>query len=229
MMKGYFITATDTDAGKTFVSAALLAAAGQQGLRTAALKPVAAGAVHTAAGWRNDDALRLMAAANTPFPYHWVNPVCLEPAIAPHIAARDEGVELSAERVKEACLPVLESDIDWLLVEGAGGWRVPLNAQETVADLARAFGFPVILVVAMRLGCINHALLSAEAILADGLELAGWVANSPSPLMARYGDNIETLKQHLDAPLLGEVPHLPGAAPQGGHAQAARFLRLPPD
>ncbi|MCK9469628.1 MAG: dethiobiotin synthase [Porticoccaceae bacterium] len=226
-MKGYFVTATDTDAGKTFVGAALLAAAGQAGLRTAALKPVAAGAEQTAEGLCNDDALILMKAANTPLPYPWVNPVCLTPAIAPHIAAREAGMELSVATVLEACRPVLQTDVDWLLVEGAGGWRVPLNEKETVADLAKAFGFPVVLVVAMRLGCINHALLSAEAIRADGLQLAGWIANSTTAEMHRYADNVATLKQRLKAPLLGEIPYLSGIAPEGTHLRAANFIQMP--
>ncbi len=214
---------TDTDAGKTLVTAGLLALAGQQGLRAAGLKPVAAGARRTAEGPRNRDALQLLEAASARFPYHQVNPVCLEPAMAPHIAARDIGASLSVDGLLACCRPLLQGDADLLLVEGAGGWRVPLNDSETLADLARGLGFPVILVVAMRLGCINHALLSAEAIRADGLSLAGWVANSVTGEMPRYRDNVETLQHWLGAPLLGEIPHLPG----GDYRDAARFLRLP--
>jgi dethiobiotin synthetase len=222
-VRGYFVTATDTDAGKTFVTAALLAGAARRGLRAAGLKPVAAGAEPTAEGLRNGDALTLMGAASAAFPYEQVNPLCLAPPIAPHIAAREAGITLDVAGVLAACRPLLHSDLDLLLVEGAGGWRVPLNATETLADLARALGFPVILVVAMRLGCINHALLSAEAIRADGLTLAGWVANSPVVEMPRYRDNLATLAARLGAPLLGEIPPLPS----GDYREAAARLTLP--
>ena len=223
-MKGYFVTATDTDAGKTFVTAALLSRAGQLGFRAAGLEPVAAGAEWTVEGLRNGDALTLMDAASATFPYQQVNPLCLAPPIAPHIAAREAGITLDVAGVLAGCRPLLDGDLDLLLVEGAGGWRVPLNDTQTLADFARALGFPVILVVAMRLGCINHALLSAEAIRADGLTLAGWVANSPAGEMSRYQDNVATLTARLAAPLLGEIPVIPS----GDYRDATHFIDLPP-
>lgn len=222
-MSGYFVTGTDTDVGKTLVTAALLARAGAMGLRTLALKPVAAGAEHTGEGLRNSDALLLQGAANQPCVYNEINPFCLEPAIAPHIAAREAGIVLDAITVAARCRPILDRAVDLLLVEGAGGWRVPLNDRETFADLARILGCPVILVVGMKLGCINHALLTAEAIRADGLELAGWVTNRVVPAMSRYRENRDTLIQRLGAPLLGEVPFIPG----GDYRQAAQWLALP--
>ncbi|MFA5493983.1 MAG: dethiobiotin synthase [Porticoccaceae bacterium] len=222
-MSGYFVTGTDTDAGKTLVTAALLARAGGAGLRTLALKPVAAGAERTAEGLRNSDALILQGAANQPCTYDDINPFCLAPAIAPHIAAREAGVILDAITVAARCRPMLGRAADLLLVEGAGGWRVPLNDRESFADLARVLGFPVILVVGMKLGCINHALLTADAIRADGLEVAGWVANRVAPTMSRYRENRDTLAQRLGAPLLGEVPFIAG----GDYRQAAQWLVLP--
>lgn len=222
-MKGYFVTGTDTDAGKTFVAAALLAKAAGQGLRTIALKPVAAGADQTPAGLRNDDALILQQASNQPLAYDSINPVCLKAAVAPHIAAREEGIELSVATVMEQCRPLLATKADFLLVEGAGGWRVPLNDSESFADLARALGFPVILVVGMKLGCINHALLSAEAIRRDGLSLAGWVANSLAGEMPRYRENRDTLSHWLAAPLLGEMPFVTS----GDFRDGAQWISLP--
>jgi len=222
-VKSYFVTGTDTDAGKTFVAAALLLKAAQLGLRTSALKPVAAGAEQTAEGWRNDDALTLQQASSQRFAYNSVNPVCLREAIAPHIAAREEGIELTVASLMEQCRPLLCGEGDFLLVEGAGGWRVPLNDSESFADLARALGFPVILVVGMKLGCINHALLSAEAIHRDGLTLAGWVANSVAGEMPRYRENRATLNHWLAAPLLGEIPFIPS----GDYRAAAQWISLP--
>jgi len=224
MMRGYFVTGTDTEVGKTFAAAALLARAGSQGLRTAAWKPIAAGAQATEQGLRNDDALSLMAACNQQLPYEVVNPVCLAPAIAPHIAAVEEGVELSVANLVPAFQPIVACGAEFFLVEGAGGWRVPLNEKETFADLAIALGLPVVLVVAMRLGCINHALLSAEAVVRDGLQLAGWIANQPTASrMARCGENLETLRHLLPAPLLGELPYISGS----DFRAAAPILRLP--
>lgn len=205
MSRRYFVTGTDTEVGKTAVSCALLHAAGALGLRTAAVKPVAAGCD---AQGHNEDALALQAAMNMSLPYEQVNPVALQPAIAPHIAAARVGKRLQVERLAGLCRGVFASGADLVLVEGAGGWRVPLGPRETLADLAVALGSDVILVVGMRLGCINHALLTAEAIRADGLHLAGWVANQPGERMSCHEENVDTLRQLLPAPLLGELPHL---------------------
>jgi dethiobiotin synthetase len=205
MAKSFFVTGTDTEVGKTVVSAGLLLAAKASGLRTAAVKPVAAGCDEQG---HNEDALLLQSVITEPLSYEQINPVALQPAIAPHIAAQQAGRQLSAARLAGFCRGVMSSRVDLVVVEGAGGWRVPLNSRETLADLAIALQTPVILVVAMRLGCINHALLTAEAVRRDGLPLAGWVANCAGPRMDSYADNLATLQQLLPAPLLGEIPHL---------------------
>lgn len=208
----FFVTGTDTDAGKTLVACGLLAAASAQGLRTLALKPVAAGAEKRSGELRNDDALNLMAAMSEKLSYAQVNPVVFEEAIAPHIAADHEGRRLTAAQLAGYCRGSMMHPADFLLVEGAGGWRVPLNHRETLAALAVELNLPVILVVGMKLGCISHALLTADAIRADGLSLAGWVANRVDPDMACFEENLATLQGMLPAPCLGVVPHL-GAGP----------------
>lgn len=211
MNTSYFVTGTDTEVGKTVTACALLAAAASRGLNTAAVKPVAAGCD---ADGRNEDAVALMAAMTAEMPYEQVNPIALDAAIAPHIAAQEEGVPLSVATLSSHCREVVAAlGADFVLVEGAGGWRVPLGPRETLADLARELGFGVVLVVGMRLGCINHALLTAEAVARDGLALAGWVANQPGERMNRHEENLATLKALLPAPFLGELPHTPGADP----------------
>ncbi len=200
-----FVAGTDTGVGKTRVSVALLLKLAQLGFRTAALKPVAAGVDPGARG--NEDALLLQAAATEKLPYESVNPVLLDAAIAPHIAAAEQGVRLSASACLAGCAAALAAPADWLLVEGAGGWWVPLNERESMADIARGLEAGVILVVGMRLGCLNHALLSASAIAADGLPLLGWIANQIDPDMPFQQANIETLQARLDAPLLGQVSY----------------------
>lgn len=206
MADAYFVTGTDTGVGKTLVAAALLLAAGARGARTIGLKPIASGAAATPAGLRNEDALALLAAMNRELPYGEVNPVVLAPAIAPHIALAAEGLALDVAALHARCLPALARPHDFAVVEGAGGWRVPLNHAETLAGLACRLGFPVVLVVGLRLGCINHALLTAEAIRADGLELAGWVANHVDPGMSCPAENLATLDAMLGAPRLGVIP-----------------------
>lgn len=205
MSKTYFVTGTDTEVGKTAISCALLAAARAAGMRTAAIKPVAAGCDSQG---RNEDALQLQASMTERLDYAQVNPVALAAPIAPHIAAAEEGRRLQAARLAGLCRGVMSCGADLVLVEGAGGWRVPLSPRETLADLARELQLGVILVVGMRLGCINHALLTAEAVRRDGLALVGWVANQPGASMQRYEENLDTLRELLAAPLLGEVPHL---------------------
>jgi len=206
MSKTWFVTGTDTGVGKTAVSCGLLAAAAAKGLRTAAVKPVAAGCDENC---QNEDALYLQAAMTGDLEYSQINPVALEAAIAPHIAAQLEGKSLQASRLAGLCRGVMLGGADLLLIEGAGGWRVPLNPRETLADLAIELQVGVIMVVGMRLGCINHALLTAEAIQRDGLQLVAWVANQPGPRMDRHEENLETLVQLLPAPLLGDVPLVP--------------------
>lgn len=207
--KSFFITGTDTGVGKTLVSAALLVAAKNRGLSTAALKPVAAGCEVTDAGLRNEDALLLHRLITSDLRYEQINPVALEPAIAPHIAAQQAKRGLSVDRLAGFCRGVL-NNADFTVVEGAGGWRVPLNPAETLADLARVLNLPVILVVGIRLGCINHGLLTVEAIARDGLHIAGWVANCIDPHMPCQQENIATLAQRIPAPCLAVVPNLVG-------------------
>lgn len=212
MAQTYFVTGTDTDAGKTSVAAGLLFAVKQQQFSTLAMKPIASGCAVTAQGLRNSDALALMAHSTVKLPYSQVNPYAFAPAIAPHIAAQEAGVELCVTDLDQAAQVVLLQQADFTLIEGAGGWRVPISTTEFLSDLAIALKLPVILVVGVKLGCINHALLTAQAIQSDGLELAGWVANVVDPHCARLTENLATLKQQMLAPCLATVPYLPLAS-----------------
>jgi dethiobiotin synthetase len=223
-MAGYFIAGTDTGAGKTYVAAGLLEAFNQAGYVTAVMKPVASGCDETEHGLRNEDALILQQHASLDLEYDRVNPYSFSPPIAPHIAAREIGVQIDiAEIVHQAQQLQTESDI--LLVEGIGGWLVPVDDNHTMADIARQIGLPVILVVGMRLGCLNHALLSAAAIENSGMTLAGWVANFPMGAMAREHENIDALQQRLGAPLLATLPYMdPVDARQvAGHLDLAKL------
>ena len=204
MSRTVFITGTDTGVGKTLITRALLQKLQGGGHSAAGFKPVASGAARTAQGLRNDDALVLQAASTSGLSYEEVNPWCFEPAIAPHLAAREAGVEISLAAL-DAAHQRLASRHDWVVVEGAGGWLVPLSPRHSFADWVGGHDWPVILVVAMRLGCINHALLSAEAIQRR-TSLLGWVANVLPPAQERLRDNIDTLRAQLDAPLLATVP-----------------------
>lgn len=222
MTAAFFITGTDTEVGKTTIAAALLHAARQAGLSTAAAKPVASGCERTTDGLRNNDALALLGECSLSMRYEQVNPFAFEPAIAPHLAAREAGIELSVAKLLQPVRDMLEMGADFSVVEGAGGWRVPLAGRETLSELSIQLGLPVILVVGVRLGCINHALLSAEAIARDGLHLAGWVANIVDPATSRLQENLETLTERLAAPCLGQVPRLASASP----TEVARYLDL---
>ncbi|MEM1153322.1 MAG: dethiobiotin synthase [Pseudomonadota bacterium] len=220
MTKTLFIAGTDTEVGKTAVSCALLVAAREAGLSTAAIKPVAAGCDENGC---NEDALALMNCMTTTMDYAQVNPVALTSAIAPHIAAQQEGRALRMSQLAGYCRGVMADGADLVLIEGAGGWRVPLNDRETLADLAVELGAGVILVVGMRLGCINHALLSAEAILGDEAPLLGWIANQVEGEMPCYSENLAYLRQGLPCPLLGEIPQL---SPFDPEAAAGYFSGL---
>ncbi|WP_460417958.1 dethiobiotin synthase [Pseudomonas sp. microsymbiont 2] len=213
MSQAYFIAGTDTDVGKTTIAAGLLHAARQLGLSTLAAKPVASGCSVTPKGLRNSDALALIDESSIKLPYEAINPFAFEPAIAPHVAAREAGVALSVPALRDAMQQVLGQRADFTLIEGAGGWRVPLSDHANLSDLAIALKLPVILVVGVRLGCINHALLSAEAIARDGLQLAGWVANIVDPRTSRLEENLSSLAERLPAPCLGRVPWLKQAGP----------------
>ncbi len=218
-----FVTGTDTGVGKTMVSAAILEAAKAAGKRTLAMKPVASGCELAAEGLRNEDALILQQAATESLPYDQVNPVALEPAIAPHVAAAQAGRTITASRLVGFCRGMQVRSGDLLLVEGAGGWRVPLNERETFSAVPRELGMPVVLVVPLQLGCINHALLTAEAIRSDGLTLAGWVANHPGPeTMSCEQETLEYLLGHMGAPCLGVLPW----QQEGGAEALAGHLKI---
>lgn len=219
MKNAYFLTGTDTAIGKTFITCALLQHAARKGLRAAGLKPVSAG---TDAAGKNDDVENIRAASNVALPPEVINTYCLKAEVAPHIAAAEEGVVIEFAPIKAACRRAVEA-ADLVIVEGVGGFCVPLGGDHNSADLAVTLGLPIILVVGMRLGCINHTLLTAEAIASRGLTIAGWVANRIDPAMSHFEENLASLQELLYAPLLGVVPH----APPGGSAGAADFLQLP--
>ena len=221
--KVFFITGTDTDIGKTEVAAGLLVAANKKGLRTAAIKPVAAGCQNNGDGPQNDDALKLQSLTSVELSYQQVNPVALDEPMAPHIAAQEQRKSLTADRLTGFCRGVTMLPMDFLVIEGAGGWRVPINKRETMADIPKQLNAEVILVVGIRLGCINHALLTAQAIRLDGLKIAGWVANILDTEMLRIDENIDTLKQMLIEPCLGVIPRLTDISPQ----QVAAHLTIP--
>ncbi|NNC54372.1 MAG: dethiobiotin synthase [Pseudomonadales bacterium] len=218
--KTFFVTGTDTGVGKTHVAVALLHAFSAQGLKTAALKPVAAGAdtvcesgsAANVEAMANSDAVALHQAANAGQNLAQVNPVLLHDAIAPHIAAQQAGRALSVSELIDA-VRIAQQGADVLVVEGAGGWLVPINERQTLADVAAGLQAQVILVVGMRLGCLNHALLSAAAIRASGCELAAWVANVIDPDMPALRANIDYLKQQLDAPMIAELAWAPAKSP----------------
>lgn len=219
------MTGTDTGVGKTWIAAAILHAAGQAGLRTIGLKPLAAGCNGMRDGLPvNEDAAIINEAATVRQHYAVVNPWLLERAIAPHIAAREEGAELSAAALAEHCRSVQTAGVDLIVIEGAGGWLVPLSDAETMADFGARLGAPVILVVDMKLGCLNHALLTAAAIDATGLCLAGWVANCTGPEMEAADANVETLTARLDAPLLGRVPRVDSPAAAAAYLDIRQIL-----
>jgi len=199
----YFVTGTDTGVGKTLISCALLHGFAAQGKRVVGMKPVAAGC---ADGGQHEDVLQLRAAGNVLAGEGQINPYCFVQAVAPHLAAQFVGVRINLARIVES-FSELNAQADVVIVEGAGGFVVPLNDEQDGADLAMQLGLPIILVVGMRLGCLNHALLTAEAIAARGLTLAGWVANVPDANMAMLNENITALQQRIGAPLLGVVPY----------------------
>jgi dethiobiotin synthetase len=213
MVKDYFITGTDTEIGKSWVSAGLISKFVNEGNKVAGMKPIASGCEQTPDGLRNEDALLLQKCCNVDAEYNLINPYHFPEPIAPHIAAEKAGVEISFHHILHS-YQQLESISDIVIVEGVGGWRVPLGKDGDVAALARQLGLPVILVVGLRLGCINHALLTAEAIQSDGLELAGWVGNCVASEMAEQQANIDTLQQSLNAPCIGIVPYLNACEPQ---------------
>lgn len=216
---GFFVTGTDTGIGKTLFSAALLHALADLGIRAVGMKPVAAGAESRDGVWVNEDVAMLAAASGVKAPAELANPYLFREAIAPHLAADHKGVAIEIPRIA-AALEALAGLADVVVVEGVGGFRVPLGPNRDSADLAVRLGLPVILVVGMRLGCLNHALLTAEAIARRNLRLAGWVANRIDPEMSAYDENLATLTKLMDAPLLAELPAMTTPDP----IRAARLI-----
>ena len=222
-MKGIFVTGTDTDCGKTMVACGVVAALRARGLRVGVMKPVAAGAEAGPAGLRNRDALDLIAASGVDLPYEDVNPFVYAPPVAPHVAATQAGKPICFAVIRDSFTRIAAAS-DAVVVEGAGGWRVPLGPDGDMADLAVALGVPVLLVVGLRLGCLNHALLTAEAVALRGCRLAGWVGSRVDPRMAALDENLATLREGLAAPCWGVVPHLESPAATA----VAAHLSLPP-
>lgn len=221
--RAFFVTGTDTNVGKTVVTAALLHAARAKGLRANGMKPVASGCTIAADGLRNADALALMRQNSTPFAYETINPCAYEPAIAPHVAAAEAKRPIDFGTIGTAFNMIAEES-DLILVEGAGGWLVPLGDGRTMADLAGRLWLGIVLVVGLRLGCLNHAFLTAQSISARGLRLAGWVANTIDADFARLDENLAALRAGLPAPCLGHLPRLPDpddAAAAAGHLDVA--------
>ncbi|WP_440531458.1 dethiobiotin synthase [Variovorax sp. YR566] len=216
--RAWFVTGTDTGIGKTLVSSAMLSLLAGSGLRAVGMKPVAAGLEDMNGEWCNEDVEQLHAAGNVDAPLALRCPYLLRPPMSPHLAAREEGVHIALQPMLSA-FAELSARADAVVVEGVGGFCVPFGDDLDSADLAVALGLPVILVVGLRLGCLNHALLSAEAIRARGLVLAGWVASMVDPSMLAPQANLQTLRARLGVPLLGIVPHLehPDAASAARH------------
>lgn len=224
MRPDVYVTGTDTGIGKTFASCALLHALRGQGMRAVGMKPVASGCTWLDGGWKNDDALALQQASAVEVAYADINPFALEHPLAPELAARDAGTEVTLPPIFDAYAR-LATKADAVVVEGVGGWAAPLSSSLMQVDLVRALELPVVLVVGLRLGCLNHALLSARAIEADGATLAGWIGSHVDPAMARVEDNLKMLQARLPAPCWGVLPHMPNAEPaaMAGHLRVAQL------
>lgn len=213
-MTACFVIGTDTGVGKTRVSVAMLRGFQATHARCVGMKPVASGCEWNGERWVNDDAQQLQAASTLQAPLDFTNPYAFPAAIAPHLAAREVGVAVNLDHI-EASFHALRQQADAVVVEGAGGLLVPLNDEgHTLADLVQRLNIPVVLVVGMRLGCLNHALLTQEALLARRVPFAGWVANALSPDMPQLQANVDTLRQHLQAPLMAQWGWLPDALPE---------------
>lgn len=227
--RGFFVTGTDTECGKTEISLACMQLLQQRGLSVLGMKPVAAGAELTPLGLRNEDALRLQAQGSFDADYSVINAYAFAPPVAPHIAAAQAGICIEPEPILSG-LRMLMAQADWVVVEGIGGWKVPLGLDWDMAQLAKLLELPVILVVGLKLGCLNHALLSAESIRAQGLTLTGWVGNAIDPRMQEREANIGALRALLDCPCLGVVPRLRSisTARVGAHLDP-KLLLIDPD
>lgn len=220
-MNRYFVTGTDTEVGKTYVTCQLLRAAGDAGMTSVGYKPVSAGCEIIDGQWANEDAVAIQKASSLSLPVTSINPIVFDAPIAPHIAAARQNQPINEQQIKDGYQALCSHAPDLLLMEGAGGWRLPIGANRLMSDVVKSLELPVILVVGMRLGCLNHALLSAEAILSDGLQLRGWVANGLSNDMPVYEENLAYLKSAIPAPMLAEIPF--SQAP--GEAMMASFLK----
>jgi dethiobiotin synthetase len=207
---GVFISGTDTGVGKTLVAVSLVRALVRQGLRVSVMKPIASGAEHTSEGLRNADALALAEASNVDVPYAVINPYCFQPAISPHIAAEEANILVDTGIIKDR-FKALAAKADFVVVEGAGGWYAPISGTVAMADLPLLLDIPVLLVVGLRLGCLNHALLTRRAIDAGDAEFAGWVGNCIDPALERREENLATLERALECPALAVFPFQPDA------------------
>jgi dethiobiotin synthetase len=222
--RGIFITGTDTGVGKTVVACALVRGLRDGGARVAVMKPVASGAFQTPEGLRNADALALMEAAGADLHvYEDVNPYCFEPAISPHIAAKEAGIEIDTSIIRQK-YDQLAAGVDWVVVEGAGGWFAPITEHQTMADLAWALSVPALLVVGLKLGCLNHARLTRLGVESHGVPLAGWVVSGIDRHMTRIEANLETLERVFGEPPLALVPHLAAGSDAIVLAEVARAL-----
>ena len=223
MIDAFFIAGTDTDVGKTVASKAILNALATKGLKTIGYKPVAAGSDKTELGFRNSDALYLQNASTVEVAYDDVNPYALELPASPHIAARHEGVDIQYSVLSNK-LDAHKQGSDIVLVEGAGGWRVPVSDSDCLSTWVQQEKLPVVLVVGIKLGCLSHAMLTYDAIKSDGLEVVGWVANRINPGTEHYADIIEMLESKIDAPKLGEIPYVPSVK----RKDLAKYINVEP-
>ena len=215
---GLFVTGTDTSVGKTQVSVSLVKALVQHGLRVSVMKPIASGSEHTPSGLRNADALALAAASNVDVPYAAINPYCFEPPISPHIAAEEARIAIDIGMIKSR-FEALAAGADFVVVEGAGGWYAPIGRIQSMADLPKSLQLPALLVVGLRLGCLNHARLTKEAIEASGVEFAGWVANAIDPQLERAAQNLSSLERMLGSEPLAVFPFAPDGLPDVRHGE----------
>lgn len=214
MRKSFFIAGTDTGIGKTYVTVSLMEEFKKQGYKVAGMKPIASGAVIKNSSLKNEDAELIQQACSEPIDYELINPVVFELPVSPHIAARQVKQAIDLREI-ERCYQELASNNDLVIVEGVGGWRVPISDEQSMADLAKKLDLPVILVVGLRLGCLNHAILSAEAIKADGFSLYGWVSNRLEEAYLFPEESLETLKKTIESPYLADLPF--------GHNAAAKL------
>ena len=218
-MRQFFITGTDTDVGKTVASTALVNAFVGQGLRTVGHKPISAGCEQTEHGLRNEDAQLLIAQSNVELPYDIINPFAFREPIAPHITAQRTNQVITEQGLLDNYHELSALAVDVLISEGAGGWLLPINQDQVLPDIVQQLSMPIILVVGMRLGCLNHALLTQQAIIASGCHIAGWIANAPEQ-QPFFKENLTTLQARIKAPLLGVIPTVNNAS------EAARYLNI---